>query len=61
MHMIRIEIVEQRHDFVSTDIVCFIYNVHGFVLQFFAIDTLFLYARLHFNLIYLPATYSQHR
>jgi len=61
MHMIRIEIAEQRHDFISTEIVCFIYNVHGFALQFFAIDTSFLYAHLHLNLIYLPAIYSQNR
>jgi len=61
MHMIRIEIAEQRHDSVYNDIVCFIYNVHGFVLQFLAIDTSFLYTHLHFNLICLPATYSQHR
>ena len=26
--MIRIEIVEQRHDFVSTDIVCFLYIMY---------------------------------
>jgi len=58
--MIRIEMAEQRHDFVSIDIGCYIYNVHGFVLQFFAIDTLFLYAHLHLNLICFPATSSQH-
>ena len=58
--MIRIEMAVQRHDFVSIDIVCYIYNVHGFVLQFFAIDNSFLYAHLDFNLICFPATSSQH-